>query len=189
MGNVRDDSLFVGPRLVGVGLRFARDRGSRSAFGVVAALVLALAVLPGCKHPMGNMSGYLRNKQLDEAVLEYNKYLRWQEWDQASAYVKTTEQAAFKEKMEDAEESFRITEFEIKDTIPDAGTKSASVRVIYRYYWLPSISERKFSVRQRWTWSEDDRRWEVENPFTFPKRASAKPRPAASARADAPAGE
>ena len=175
MGLVSNVSTSAGARRMMTGPRFAR--GPRSSLrcrrGAFIAL-LSLVLLAGCKSPVANVSGYMRNKKLNDAVMEYNKYVRWREWDKASAYVKTADQAAFKEKMEDVEETFRLTDFDIKDTTPGENARTASVRVFYRYYWLPSITERKMSVRQRWSWSDEERRWQLDTPFTLPSRAAAR---------------
>jgi len=134
------------------------------------------------------MSGYMRNKALTDAVLEYNKLLRWQSWEKASDYVKISDRVVFESRMEASEETFHLTDFEIRDTKPGEDAKSAVVRVAFRYYWLPSIVERKMSVTQRWAWSDGEKHWQIVTPFSFPSRTASRPRAAASAWADVPAG-
>ena len=183
MGYVQDKLTFVGPRFT----RDLRHRGT-AALAVAALAVLSLALLTGCKSPGASMSGYFRVKALNNAIADYNKFVRFQEWDQAGAYLKIDDQDAFTEKMENQEDSFRLTDFEVRDTQPGSDLKSAKVRVIYHYYWLPSITEEKMSVLQRWTWLDNEKRWSIENPLAFPKRHTAKTRSSASARADSDEG-
>ncbi len=47
--------------------------------------------------------------------------------------------------------------------------KSADVVVLYHYYLLPSVREKKVRVTQRWIWSEEENRWAVEEPLAFLK--------------------
>jgi len=169
-----------------VGMQGGRAALPRAA--AIAALSLSFALIAGCKSPGLGMSGYLRDKALNNAALEYNKLVRWQEWERACEYLKIDAQPAFTEKMESQEETFRLTDFEIKDTRPGNDSKSATVRVVYRYYWLPSITEQKMTVVQRWTWVDKEKRWMIENPLALPKRKAAKT-PAAAARAQAGPGE
>ncbi|MFQ5456923.1 MAG: hypothetical protein ACE5FC_00510, partial [Myxococcota bacterium] len=49
----------------------------------------------------------------------------------------------------------------------ETDSKSAEVIVLYRYYLLPSIAEKKVNITQRWVWSEDENRWSVEEPLGF----------------------
>lgn len=169
-------------------MRNGRIHSHRGAMpGVIIALV-SLLLVPGCKSPMAGMSGYMRNKALTDAVLEYNKLLRWQSWEKASDYVKISDRVVFESRMEASEETFHLTDFEIRDTKPGEDAKSAVVRVAFRYYWLPSIVERKMSVTQRWAWSDGEKHWQIVTPFSFPSRTASRPRAAASAWADVPAG-
>ncbi len=165
-------------------LQGSLQRALRTAAALVA-VSLAVALVAGCKSPGLGMSGYLRDKALNNATLEYNKLVRWQEWEKACEYLKLDAQAAFTEKMENQEETFRLTDFEIKDTRPGSDSKSATVRVLYRYYWLPSITEQKMTVVQRWKWVDGEKRWTIENPLALPKRKPEKPPAAAAVRAQA----
>jgi hypothetical protein len=132
-----------------------------------AGVLIVLLLLSGCEGTFGKYSSGNRSNQLHEAVLEYNKYVRWQEWEKASDYIKTDEQSAFKQQLEELEEDLRITDFEIRDTDVDSDAKTATARILYRYYWLPSITEKKMRFSQKWVWSEEEKRWAVDGPLNF----------------------
>ncbi len=164
-----------------------RRNAPSSAPSLVPGLVvatIALLLVTGCQGTFGKYSSTSRSNQFHEAVFEYNKYIRWQEWERASDYLNPDDQSEFKEKAEAVEEVLRITEFEIRDTDIEPEAKSATARVLYRYYRLPSIAERKMKFTQKWIWSEEHKRWTVEDPLSFiepapaPKRFKAKPRAA-----------
>jgi hypothetical protein len=143
------------------------SRSRRARAGLWAAAVATTFLIAGCKHTMGSYSRSSRVKQLNTVAEDYNKFIRWQEWDRASEFVRPEDQSLFREKLEEAEETFRITEFEIRDTAIDAESKSATVRVLYRYYRAPSVTEKKLVVRQRWTWSEAASAWYLDDPLAF----------------------
>ncbi|MFQ5457587.1 MAG: hypothetical protein ACE5FC_03915, partial [Myxococcota bacterium] len=50
-------------------------------FIALALFALALLALPACQGGLSRYSGTNRIKALHEAVLDYNKLLRWQEWE------------------------------------------------------------------------------------------------------------
>ena len=143
-------------------------------------LVVALIVLPGCQGGFARYSESSRIKVLHAAVNDYNRYLRWQEWERASDFIRDTERLAFREGFYEIEEDFRITEFEIRDTdVEEENARSADVVVLYRYYLLPSVTEKKVRVTQHWIWSEEENRWAVEEPLAFLKKIM---KPTASGR-------
>lgn len=133
---------------------------------IAAGLTIMLAA--GCQSAkFGRYSGAGRAKLLEEGSLDYNKFIRWQEWERASNFVRPAEQSTFKEKLEDLEEIFRITEFQIQDTHVAPEGRSAKVKVVYRYYRLPSITERKMVVTQKWVWSDEGNHWVIDKPLAF----------------------
>ena len=142
-----------------------RSRSRRAVLWIAA--VATTLTIAGCKHTMGSYSASNRAKQLNTVAEDYNKFIRWQEWGRASEFVRPEEQSLFREKLEDVEETFRITEFEIRDTAIDPESKSATVRVLYRYYRAPSVTEKKLTLKQRWVWSEAAKAWYVDNPLAF----------------------
>ncbi len=155
-------------------------RVRRGAFTLVAA-GLAITLAAGCQTAkLGRYSGPGRAKLLEDVSIDYNKFIRWQEWERASDFVRPAEQSAFKEKLQEVEDTFHITEFEIQDTRVDPEGRSATVKVLYRYYRLPSITERKMFVRQHWVWSAQGNHWVIDKPLAFLALAAAKP-PAGSA--------
>lgn len=150
--------------------RLAPARRFLPHFLLLTILVLALITLPGCQGGFARYSGTKRIKVLHEAVVDYNRYLRWQEWERASDFIRDAEKIAFKQGFYEIEEDLRITEFEIRDTdVAEEDAKSADVVVLYHYYLLPSVREKKVRVTQRWLWSEEENRWAVEEPLAFLK--------------------
>lgn len=156
--------------------RSARRAGAPRAFSMLprraalAALALSLALLPACEGSFAKYSTSARVKQLHEAVKDFNKYVRWQEWERASKYVAEEDREEFKEKFQEIEEEFRITEFNIRHTdVDDVESKFAETTVLYRYYILPSVTEKKVRATQNWVWSETSHRWEVKSPLDFLK--------------------
>ncbi len=148
--------------------QLARARRFLPHFLLLTILVLALITLPGCQGGFARYSGTNRIKVLHEAVVDYNRYLRWQEWERASDFIRDAERIAFKQRFYEIEEDLRITEFEIRDTdVAKEGAKSADVVVLYHYYLLPSVREKKIRVTQRWIWSEEENLWAVEEPLAF----------------------
>ncbi len=151
--------------------RLAPVRRFLPHFLLLTILVLVLIVLPGCQGGFARYSGTNRVKVLHEAVIDYNRYLRWQEWERASDFIRDAERIAFKQGFYEIEEELRITEFEVRDTdVAQEDAKSADVVVLYRYYLLPSVTEKKIRVTQRWIWSEEENRWAVDEPLAFLKR-------------------
>lgn len=137
---------------------------------VLAVLALSLLLFPGCEGTFAKYSASSRVKQLHEAVKDFNKYVRWQEWERASDYVAKDDREAFKSKFQEIEEEFRITEFEIRHTdVDDVDSKFAETTVLYRYYILPSVTEKKVRATQNWVWSETTKKWEVKSPLDFLK--------------------
>jgi len=139
-------------------------------FLLLTILVLALIGLPGCQGGYARYSETSRVKILHAAVVDYNRYLRWQEWEKASDFIRDAERIMFKQGFYEIEEDLRITEFEIRDTdVAPEDAKSAEVVVLYHYYLLPSVTEEKVRVTQRWIWSEEENRWAVKEPLAFLK--------------------
>ncbi len=133
-------------------------------------LALAIALFPACEASFGKYSSSVRVKQLHTAVADFNKFIRWQEWERASGFVTKEDQADFKNKFQEIEEEFRITDFEIRHTdVEEPESKFAETIVLYRYYLLPSVTEKKVRATQNWVWSETTKKWEVKSPLDFLK--------------------
>jgi hypothetical protein len=156
--------------------RFKHPRRVRRGALVLVTAGLAITLATGCQtSQLGRYSGAGRAKMLDDVSLDYNKFIRWQEWERASDFVRPGEQSAFKEKLQEVEDTLRITEFEIQDMRVDPKGQSATVKVLYRYYRLPSITERKMFIRQHWTWFEQGNRWVIDEPLAFLTLGATKP--------------
>lgn len=154
----------------------ARRDSALRAFSVLprraalAVLALSVALLPACEASFAKYSTSARVKQLHEAVTDFNKFVRWQEWERASKFVAEEDREEFKEKFQEIEEEFRITEFNIRHTdVDEVESKFAETTVLYRYYILPSVTEKKVRATQNWVWSETNNRWEVKSPLDFLK--------------------
>lgn len=159
-------------------------------WAVVAAVALAVALLPACEGSFAKYSTSARVKQLHEAVTDFNKYIRWQEWERASDFVTPDDRSEFKSKLQEFEEELRITDYEIRDTdVQEPESKFAETVVLYRYYLLPSITEKKVRTTQDWVWSETENRWVVKSPLDFLKlleRPAPRRRSVKAARLAAP---
>ncbi|MDP3938550.1 MAG: hypothetical protein Q8R92_10495 [Deltaproteobacteria bacterium] len=150
---------------------FATQRPSRAPRRAgLFLLALAIALFPACEGSFAKYSTSARVKQLHTAVADFNKFIRWQEWERASDFVTEEDQAEFKNKFQEIEEEFRITDFEIRDTdVEEPESKFAETIVLYHYYLLPSVTEKKVRATQNWVWSETEKKWEVKSPLDFLK--------------------
>jgi len=161
--------LFRGIHTANGGTGSRKGQWKVSLPGKAVLVLTAMLLIVGCNATMGKYSSGTREQTLHQAVLDYNKFIRWQEWEKASAFLLPEDKTSFKQTLQEVEEDFRITEYDVRHTEIGDQIKSAEVSVLFRYYWLPSILERKLRVTQKWAWSEEHNRWIVDTPLDFIK--------------------
>jgi hypothetical protein len=123
--------------------------------------VLCAALLAGTSgcitsftDPMGHHTAF------NDTQRQYTQYVRWGEFEKASAFVDPALRARFLEHAP-AFESMRITDFAIGEV--DYRDDSAKVTVTYDGYSLDSLVEHKIREEQDWYREKSSNRWRVRS--------------------------
>lgn len=114
---------------------------------VLAAALLAFALAGGgCGHYPSPA------QRLQKSVMTYNHAIRWQQWKSAVLFVPPAKRDDFLLQKEAQQESFRVTDMEIRDVDHDDQADPPTAKVIVDFTWhrYPSLTLQRTRVRQTW---------------------------------------
>lgn len=106
--------------------------------------------------------GYYRSPadKLRESVLRYNDAVRWRHWKAAAAFVPAQRRDEFISRKEAEAETFRITDFEVRDVRQEDEGDTALVLIEFAWHRYPSLQVHRTRMRQ--TWSYETGAWLLE---------------------------
>lgn len=119
--------------------------------GIALALV-ATAALGACTHYR------TPGDRLRMSVMDYNNSIRWQYWKAAAKYVPPDKREDFVTRKEAQQDTFRVTEYEVRDVDHDDSVDPPEARVLVDFTWhrYPSLTVQHTRVRQTWKMLVDD---------------------------------
>lgn len=127
---------------------------------IAAALAAALAAGACSAWDVKEKSG-----DLEKAVEDYNKMVRWGRVSEASGWVVPEDRSEFRETYGDAMEKVRIADYEIQEVLQDPANENvATARIKIRYYRSPSVTVKTVRQNQEWTYRADQEQWLVKPP-------------------------
>jgi len=91
-------------------------------------------------------------QKLQKSVLTYNHCIRWQQWKSAAQFVPSGKREDFISQKEAQEDTFRVTDMEIRDVDHDDAADPPTARVVVDFTWhrYPSLTVQHTRVRQSW---------------------------------------
>lgn len=146
-------------------MRFRDLRNGRCYRGgmrhVVISAVLSL-LLAGCAHMPPDL------EELKPTVEAFHQRLKWRDFRGAAEIIVPEKRAAFirgRVKNKD-EEDFQVSEYQLEDAVT-SGDKSIAM-VVSRLAWvkLPSVSEQKVTITNKFVWR--DKAWFLESQDSGP---------------------
>lgn len=117
-------------------------------------LLLAVFLLPGC-------ASSTQTKTLDAALSQYEKFIRWSEWEAAAGSIApeyVVEHPITRLDM-DRLKLFRVTGYTIRSTTPDSSGLAIRQVVEITLFNRTQAVERTLVDQQDWRYDEDLKRW------------------------------
>lgn len=126
----------------------------------VVLVVLAL-VLAGCRNP------YLVAQRFDDTYREYNRLVRWQEHQNACLGFADPSVAEECLARAGVAKGASMADYRVKGVDIDPAKGTATVRVEFDYYVLPSTRLKTLEDVQEWHYEEVDgaERWRIVTPL------------------------
>jgi hypothetical protein len=112
----------------------------------MTAMAIGLVIL-GCAKAPHLRPGY---EAPEEVALGYHEALRWQDYDEARAYVMPSAQAAFDRFVADNSKNLNIIDLDVQllDLAEDGHV--AHLKVKRSYFLTPSVTQREDDLIQTW---------------------------------------
>ncbi len=126
------------------------------------ALILFLSLFVVSCGGMGN-SDEKKEKGLKESVDAFNFAFRWEEYNEAAAFLPTSRKADFWALVDTFKGNLRIVDFEVREVEYHKGSMRGTAIVSYQYYLSASPLLQKATVTQQWYYTESDKTWKVES--------------------------
>jgi len=126
-----------------------------------ASLLLLLLLLSGCRNP------YLVVQRFDDTYREYNQLVRWQEHQNACLSFADPSVADECLARAGAAKGASMADYRVKGIDVDPAKGTATVRVEFDYYVLPSPRLKTLEDVQEWRYEEVDgtERWRIVTPL------------------------
>lgn len=117
-------------------------------------LMLAVSILHGC-------ASSTQAKSLDTALSQYEKFIRWSEWEAASGSIAPEYLATHPITRLDMDrlKLFRVTGYVIRSTTPDSTGLGVTQVVEITLFNRTQAVERTLIDRQDWRYDEELKRW------------------------------
>lgn len=117
-------------------------------------LLLAAFLLPGC-------ASSTQTKTLDTALSQYEKFVRWSEWDAAAGSIAPEYLAEHPITRLDMDrlKLFRVTGYTIRSTTPDSSGLAIRQVVEITLFNRTQAVERTLIDNQDWRYDEELKRW------------------------------
>ena len=124
-------------------------------------LVVFVLVLAGCRNP------YLVAQRFDDTHREYNQLVRWQEHQNACLGFADSSVADECLARAGAAKGASMVDYRVKGLDVDPAKGTATVRVEFDYYVLPSTRLKTLEDVQEWRYEEVDgtERWRIVTPL------------------------
>lgn len=126
-----------------------------------ASLLLLLLLLSGCRNP------YLVAQRFDDTYREYNRLVRWQEHQNACTSFADPSVENECLALARAAKGASMADYRVKEVDLDLEKGTATVRVEFDYYVLPSTRLKTLEDVQEWRYEEVDgqERWRIVTPL------------------------
>uniref|UniRef100_A0A831U354 Lipoprotein n=1 Tax=Geobacter metallireducens TaxID=28232 RepID=A0A831U354_GEOME len=124
-------------------------------------LMVLVLVLAGCRNP------YLVAQRFDDTYREYNRLVRWQEYRNACQSFADPGVAQECLARAGAAKGASMADYRVKGVDIDPAKGTATVRVEFDYYVLPSTRLKTLEDVQEWRYGEVDgaARWRIVTPL------------------------
>ncbi len=103
-----------------------------------------------------------RKQLLKESVDRFNEDIRWQDYEQAQAFVPKAQRERYWAEADRLKHDIRLTEYEVRDVSFSEDERYAAVILHYQYWSLESPILRSVTLTQTWSFDEKKKAWEVE---------------------------
>lgn len=96
----------------------------------------------------------LNEKELFMRMEQFNLFMRWKRFADASAFVLEEKREEFISHYSELADRLYFTDISVLSVDVKEKEKTASARVLKTYYIYPDIVEKKVLLEEKWVWSE-----------------------------------